>query len=78
MKTPKTNGKPKATTSRKSVVKAIATQEKENKKEFSLHSPEIQEAIRLQAYELYLQRGGVHGSDVEDWATAEKIILQSR
>ncbi len=28
--------------------------------------------IARRAYELYLQRGGEHGKDVEDWVRAEK------
>ncbi len=27
------------------------------------------------AYELYLRRGGEHGHDVEDWLTAERLLL---
>ena len=32
------------------------------------------EEIARRAYELYLQRGGEHGKDVEDWARAEKEL----
>ena len=32
------------------------------------------EAIARRAHELYLQRGGVHGKDVEDWVRAEKEL----
>ena len=32
------------------------------------------EEIARQAYELYVQRGGEHGKDVEDWVRAEKEL----
>ena len=35
--------------------------------------PSGDEVARL-AYELYLQRGGEHGKDVEDWVKAEKEL----
>jgi len=37
---------------------------------------EIQEAIRLKAYELYLERNGAAGNEFEDWITAERIVLK--
>ena len=37
---------------------------------------EIQEAIRLKAYELYLERNGAAGDEHEDWITAERIVLK--
>lgn len=33
--------------------------------------------VRL-AYELYVRRGGEHGHDVEDWLTAEQILLEKQ
>jgi hypothetical protein len=65
--------KPRATT-RKSVVQAIAKQDKEVRK--FINTPEIQEAIRVKAYEIYLERGGAHGSHEQDWIAAEEIILK--
>jgi hypothetical protein len=32
------------------------------------------EEISRRAHELYLQRGGGHGKDVEDWVRAEKEL----
>lgn len=32
------------------------------------------EEIARRAHELYLQRGGEHGKDVEDWVRAEKEL----
>ena len=72
MKTPKSNSKSKST-GRKAVVQAFANQDKENQKE----AAQIQEAIRLKAYELYIERGGSHGNDLEDWVTAERLVLQN-
>jgi hypothetical protein len=34
------------------------------------------ERIETRAYQLYEQRGGAHGHDVEDWLTAEKELKQ--
>lgn len=31
--------------------------------------------IRQRAYELYLSRGGAHGSDWEDWLAAERELV---
>ena len=36
----------------------------------------IQKKIALRAYELYLQRGGMNGHEVEDWLQAEREITQ--
>jgi Protein of unknown function (DUF2934) len=36
----------------------------------------IQKKIAFRAYELYLQRGGVDGHEVEDWLQAEQELLQ--
>ncbi len=35
-----------------------------------------QKRIALRAYELYLQRGGMNGHEVEDWLQAEREIIQ--
>jgi Protein of unknown function (DUF2934) len=36
------------------------------------------ERIAARAYELYLARGGAHGSDWEDWLTAERELTGAR
>lgn len=77
MKNEKTTTRPRST-SRKSVVQAIAKQDKEAQKKLSANSPEIQEAIRLKAYEIFIQRGGEHGNHFDDWIAAEQIILNSQ
>ena len=32
------------------------------------------EEIRIRAYEIYLERGGKHGNDLDDWIQAEREI----
>ena len=38
---------------------------------------EIQEQIRHRAYELYEQRGGVEGRELDNWLQAEAEVTQS-
>ncbi len=70
MRIPKTPAKPRV---RKSVAKAI----QEETPQQSL-SQELQDAIRVKAYELYLERNGAEGSPEQDWLTAQKIILSQK
>jgi len=42
-------------------------------REASLHSTHEKE-IRIRAYEIYLQRGGQPGSELEDWLQAEREL----
>lgn len=35
---------------------------------------EVQERIAKKAYELYMERGQMHGHDVDDWLEAERIV----
>jgi DUF2934 family protein len=32
------------------------------------------EDIRLRAYEMYVERGGIHGLDTDDWLQAEREL----
>ena len=34
------------------------------------------EAIALRAYEIYLERGGAPGNEVEDWILAERELIE--
>jgi hypothetical protein len=34
------------------------------------------EEIELRAYLIYIERGGAHGRDVEDWLQAERELLE--
>ena len=36
----------------------------------------VQKRIARRAYELYLERGGINGHEVEDWLQAEREILE--
>ncbi len=38
-------------------------------------SPDLQQAIRARAYEIYAQRGYAHGHDIDDWLRAEVEVL---
>ena len=40
--------------------------------------PDEESRIARRAYELYLERGGSHGQDWEDWLAAEREIRGSR
>jgi hypothetical protein len=44
---------------------------------FGRKEPSAEEIAR-RAHELYLQRGGEHGKDVEDWVRAEKELSDER
>jgi hypothetical protein len=44
----------------------------------STNSNDLQEAVRLRAYEIYEQRGRVGGSEIEDWLQAEAEILDNQ
>jgi hypothetical protein len=37
----------------------------------------ITDAIERRAYELFLERGGQHGRDLDDWFRAEREILDA-
>ena len=37
------------------------------------HTPSCEE-IRLRAYEIYLERGGIPGNDLDDWLQAEREL----
>lgn len=39
---------------------------------------ELQEQVRLRAYELYEQRGRENGRDLEDWLRAESEVTQKK
>jgi Protein of unknown function (DUF2934) len=35
----------------------------------------LREEIELRAYQIYIERGGAHGQDVEDWLQAEREVV---
>jgi hypothetical protein len=36
------------------------------------------EEIELRAHQIYIERGGAHGQDMEDWLQAERELLDER
>jgi len=34
------------------------------------------EEIRQRAFEIYIERGGIHGSDLDDWMQAERELQE--
>jgi hypothetical protein len=34
------------------------------------------EEIELRAYQIYIERGGAHGHDVEDWVQAKRELVE--
>ena len=36
---------------------------------------DLEAAIRLRAYELFIERGGQPGSETEDWLSAEREVM---
>ena len=40
------------------------------------HGQVTSEDVARVAYELFQQRGGLHGHDLEDWLEAERIVQQ--
>lgn len=62
------------TTSKKTVAKAPGKPQSQRKKAAADAQP-VDEAIRLKAYELYIERGAAPGNAEQDWLTAERLIL---
>jgi hypothetical protein len=44
----------------------------------SMGSAPSDEDIRLRAYHKYLERGGSHGRDLDDWVSAERELRSGR
>jgi len=66
----KTTKKPVAAPKAKTIIKPT--------KKPALSKEQIEESIRLKAYELYQLRMGQDGNSLSDWLNAEKIILQGK
>jgi len=43
-----------------------------------MSSEPSEEDIRMRAYQRYLQRGGYHGMDFEDWLEAERELKRAK
>jgi len=50
----------------------------EARREFEYWEEDVQELIRARAYQLYEERGGEHGHDLEDWIRAESEVIGSK
>jgi hypothetical protein len=50
----------------------------DDRRSVSMGSEPSEEDIRLRAYHRYLERGGGHGMDFEDWLEAERELKKSR
>jgi hypothetical protein len=48
------------------------------KRSTSMASSPSEEDIRMRAYQRYLERGGGHGMDFEDWLEAERELKRSK
>jgi hypothetical protein len=46
----------------------------EQKEEASMSHGPTQDQIRLRAYQIYLERGGHHGQELDDWLRAEREL----
>ena len=68
----------KALTAVKEVSKKTASGKpiKKKSKKFTLDITKFQENIRIRAYGKFLERGAVHGDDLNDWLFAEKHMKQ--
>jgi hypothetical protein len=42
--------------------------------DLQIEIPPVDEQVRLRAYAIYLERGGQHGSELDDWLQAEREI----
>jgi hypothetical protein len=48
----------------------------ENKKgDVIIMAKTIEDNVKQRAFELYINRGGIHGNDQEDWFLAEQEVL---
>lgn len=51
---------------------------RERSMQSSVHPGDLQEAIRIRAYQIYEQRGRAGGSEIEDWLQAEAELLDNQ
>ncbi|MFH1825317.1 MAG: DUF2934 domain-containing protein [Candidatus Firestonebacteria bacterium] len=48
----------------------------DKKKTEKINEEQVEKEIREKAHELFVKKGGKHGSDLHDWLEAEKIIFK--
>ena len=56
---------------------ATSAQQREAVNTSAVDSPCLEE-IRIRAYEIYMERGGQTGHDLDDWLQAERELSESR
>ena len=54
----------------------MAREKKAQKKTAELDEARLRESIACKAHELYEQRGGSSGRDLDDWLEAERLVRQ--
>jgi len=56
--------------------KTVKTSSSASKKAGAVKSAPTQEDIARRAYQIYLERGGAPGHELEDWTRAERELVQ--
>jgi len=49
-------------------------QAEDRARSLSVAAPPAQDEIRVLAYQKFLDRGGAHGKDIDDWVDAEREL----
>jgi len=65
--------------SKNAVKEQIVAEEVDSQAEEQANSPvqhPSQEEIRRRAFEIHIERGGIHGCDLDDWMQAEKELAE--
>jgi hypothetical protein len=65
--------------SKNAVKEQIVAEEVDSQAEEQANSPvqhPSQEEIRRRAFEIHIERGGIHGCDLDDWMQAEKELTE--
>jgi hypothetical protein len=47
----------------------------QQKSQLDVHTPTTEEQVRIRAYQIWVERGGEGGSELDDWLRAEEEIL---
>jgi len=50
----------------------------QKKSQLDTETPTIEEQIRLRAHEIWVQRGGEGGSELDDWLVAEQEVCRAQ
>ncbi len=65
---------PKDSPENKKQAKNLKPHKYEKEEKIKVPGPVFDEMIKKRAYELYLERGGIHGNHDKDWNDAEREI----